>query len=808
MALPDLAVTRRTRRLGRAAVLGAGVMGSGIAAHLANVGVPTLLLDVAPATLADDERRRGLSLDHPLVRNRLARQGLERAGRAQPAAFFTPERAALITVGNFEDDLAKITDADWIVEAVVEDLEVKQGLLARVERHRRPDAIVSTNTSGLPVAAIAREAGAEFRRHFVGTHFFNPPRYMRLLEVIPTAQTAPEVVAAAAAWGERLLGKGVVYAKDTPNFIANRIGTFGFLTAVRLMLDLDLDVDEVDELTGPLLGRPRSATFRTADLSGLDVLLHVAANGYRNLPEDEARDLYQAPPLLAEMAARGWLGEKAGGGFYRRQDGEILALDHRTLEYRPRRRLSTPALEAARAIDEPGRRLAALVTMPDRYGEFLRRLTDATLAYAARRIPEISDDIVNVDRAMRWGFGWEAGPFETWDALVAAGGASALPEAAGAAAPELVRLVREHGVGTFYRDEPAGRAYFDLAARAYRPEPGLGERIVLAALRRANRTVERNAGASLVDLGDGVLCLEFHSKLNTIGEDMVVMGERALERLRVDFDALVVGNQGRDFCAGANLMLVLLEAQEGNWEDLDAAIRRFQALMMAFRRSSAPVVAAPAGRTLGGGVEFCLAAAHVQAAAETYMGMVEPGVGLIPAGTGTMEMAKRTAARFPDEVPGDLLPLLRWTFETIAMAKVSTSAEDARRLGLLRPCDGISTSTDLHLTDAKAAALALVRAQYRPAPPATIRVAGERGLAAIDTFLHIMRTGGHITDHDVTVSRRLAYVLCGGAVPEGTRVAEEYLLELEREAFLSLLGTPQTQDRIRHMLQTGKPLRN
>jgi 3-hydroxyacyl-CoA dehydrogenase len=808
MALPELAVSRRPRRLGRAAVLGAGVMGSAIAAHLANVGVPTLLLDVVPTALLDEERRRGLSLDDPRVRSRLARLGVERAGKAQPAAFFTPDRAGLITIGNLEDDLAGIAEADWIIEAVVEDLQIKRAVLARVERHWHPGSIVSTNTSGLPVAAIAAASGAEFRRHFLGTHFFNPPRYMRLLEVIPPRETAREVVETVAAWGERLLGKGVVYANDTPNFIANRIGTFGFLTAVRLMLELALDVDEVDELTGPLIGRPRSATFRTADLSGLDVALHVAANSYRNLPDDEARALYEPPAFLTEMVKRGWLGEKTGGGFYRRRDGEVLALDHRTLEYRPRRRLATPALEAARAIPDAGKRLAALAAMPDRYGEFLRRLTDATLTYAARRIPEISDDIVNVDRAMRWGFGWEAGPFETWDALAAAGGTGILAEAAGAKAPEIVRLVRERGAGTFYRDEPGGRTYFDLAARAYRPEPGLGDRTVLAALRRANGLVEGNAGASLVDLGDGVLCLEFHTKLNTIGEDIVLMGERALERLRADFDALVIGNQGRDFCAGANIMLVLLEAQEGNWEDLDAAVRRFQALTMAFRRSPAPIVTAPAGRTLGGGVELCFAAARVQAAAETYMGMVEPGVGLIPAGTGTMEMTRRVAARVPDEVAADLLPLLRWAFETIAMAKVSTSAADARRLGLLRPSDGISVNTDLLLADAKAAALALVRAQYRPAPPAPIRVLGQRGLAAIDTLLHIMRTGGHITDHDVTVSRRLGYVMCGGEVPEGTPVAEEYLLELEREAFLSLLGTPQTQDRIRHMLQTGKPLRN
>ncbi|MDR7550613.1 MAG: 3-hydroxyacyl-CoA dehydrogenase/enoyl-CoA hydratase family protein [Armatimonadota bacterium] len=808
MVLSSPSVVRRTRRLARAAVLGAGVMGSGIAAHLANVGVPTVLLDIIPTALTDDERRRGLGLDAPEVRNRLARAGVERATKTQPAAFYTPERAGLVTVGNLEDDLHLVGEVDWIIEAVVEDLAVKQDLLARVERHWRPGTIVSTNTSGLPVAAIAAQSGAEFRRHFLGTHFFNPPRYMKLLEVIPTPETETWVTQTVSTWGERLLGKGIVYAKDTPNFIGNRIGTYGFLKAVQLMLDLGLEIDEVDDLTGPLIGRPRSATFRTGDLAGLDVLLRVAANAYRNLPHDEERDLYRPPALLEEMARRGWLGEKSGGGFYRRQDGEILTLDYRTFEYRPRRRLSTAALEAAKSMTDPVQRAAVLLAIDDKYGEFLRRLTASVLVYAARRIPEISDDVVNVDRAMRWGFGWEHGPFEQWDALAAAGLADRLVALAGAAEVPVLSAVRERGTGRFYRDEPKGRTYFDPQTGAYRPEPEPEGRIHLARLKQQGRTVEENAGASLVDLGDGILCLEFHTKLNIIGEDILRMGFRALERLRTDFDGLVIGTQGADFSAGANLMLLLLEAQEGNWEELDLAVRQFQGLMMALRRFPAPVVCAPLGRTLAGGVEFCMASTHVQAAAETYMGMVEPAVGLIPAAGGTMEMAKRAAERCPDDAQADLLPILRWAFETIAMAKVSTSAEDARRLGLLRPSDGITINGDLLLADAKAAALALVRSHYRPAPPAPIRVVGQRGLAAIESMLHIMRSGHHITDHDVTVSRRLAYVLCGGRVPEGTRVSAEYLLDLEREAFLSLLGMPQTQDRIRHMLETGKPLRN
>ncbi len=783
-------------------------MGGAIGAHLANAGIPTFLLDIVPRELNDSERRRGLALSAPEVRNRFALAGLERAVKAQPAALYSPARAELITIGNFDDHLSWLGDVDWIIEAVVEDLEIKRDLLARVEAHWKPGVIVSTNTSGLPVGAIAERSGAEFRAHFVGTHFFNPPRYLKLLEVIPTPQTHGWVTEAAAGWGDRMLGKTIVYAKDTPNFIANRIGTYAFLKVVQLMLDLGLEIDEVDELTGPVLGRPRSATFRTGDLVGLDTTLHVAENAYRNLPNDEAREIYRPPVFLIEMAKRGWLGEKTGGGFYKRKTGEILTLDYRTFEYRPRKRLSNAALEAAKTIADPAKRVAALFAMDDKYGEFLRKLTGAVLTYTARRIPEISDDVVNVDRAMRSGFGWEQGPFEQWDAFAAAGVIDRILPG-DQPLPEIVRAVRERGSGTFYRDEPEGRTYFDLRTSAYLPEPGLGDRIILARLKQQGGLVDQNPGASLVDLGDGILCLEFHSKVNAIGEDTIQMGFRALERLRTDFDALVIGNQGSDFCVGANLMLALLEAQEGNWEELDYAIRQFQRLTAALRRSAAPVVAAPFGRTLGGGVEFCVACPHVQAAAETYMGQVETGVGLVPAGGGTMEMTRRVAERVPEDVTGaDLLPILRWGFETLATSKVSTSAEDARRLGYLRPSDGISVNGERLLSDAKDAALALVRRIYRPAPPGLIRVLGERGFAAIESVLHIMRTGNHISDHDVVVSKKLGYIMCGGQVPEGTRVSEDYLLDLEREAFLSLLGMPATQERIRYTLQTGRPLRN
>ncbi len=796
---------QRIPHLTRAAVLGAGVMGATIAAHLANVGVPTVLLDIVPKEPNAEESKRGLGLDSPLVRNRFARTGLERALKSQPASFYSPSRAGLITVGNFEDDLDKLSGVDWIVEAIIEDLAIKHDLLARVEQHWKPGAVVSTNTSGLPVAAIAERASPEFRAHFVGTHFFNPPRYMKLLEIIPTPDTQEWVTRAVVRWGEQMLGKGIVYAKDTPNFIGNRIGIYGLLKTIHLMVEMGLEIDEVDELTGPLLGRPRSATFRTVDLVGLDTALHVAANAHRNLPDDDEREVYLPPAFLKQMLEKGWLGEKSKGGFYKREDGEILTLDHKTLEYRKRKKLSTAALEGVKSISDPDRQFAALLAMGDKYGEFMRRLVGSVLLYSARRIPEISDDIVNIDRAMCWGFGWSKGPFEQIDSLGADAGKLLF---GGAELPEVVVAARESGEGKFYKEEPEGRAYFDAASKQYRPEPGIEGQIVLSRLKAAGRTVDSNPGSSLIDLGDGIACLEFHTKLNVIGEDTIQMSLRSLERIKKEFDGLVIGNQGSDFCAGANLMLILLEAQEGNWDELDFVVRQFQRMTMEMRRSPVPVVAAPFGRTLGGGVEICLACPRVQAAAETYMGLVEAGVGVIPAGGGTMEMVKRVAARLPDDSQADLLPVLRWAFENIAMAKVATSAEEARGLGYIRPQDGVSVNGDLLISDAKAAALALVRDNYRPLPQAPIRVAGTRGYSAIESLLYIMRTGGHITEHDVVVSKKIGYIMCGGDVAEGTKVSEEHLLDLEREAFLSLLGTAATQDRIRHMLQTGKPLRN
>jgi len=795
------------RRLRSAAVLGSGVMGAAIAAHLANAGVSVLLLDIVPAELTEEERRRGLSLTDPRVRNRIAAAGKERALRANPAAFFTPARADLVTVGNFEDHLADVAGCDWVIEAIVEDLAIKQQLLERLERHWREGMIVSTNTSGLPVAQIAAGRSAAFQRHFLGTHFFNPPRYLKLLEIIPLPQTDRALVDTVSAWGERQLGKGVVYAHDRPNFIANRIGTYGFRKAVHLMLELGLTIEDVDELTGPLIGRPRSATFRTTDLVGLDTVIHVSENSYRNLPDDPERDVFVVPPLFHEMAKRGWLGEKSGGGFYKRVDGEIYALDYTTMEYRPRRKPTLASVESARLIEDPARRLRQLLSAPDAAGQFLWRLTGSILAYAAQRVPEIADDIVNVDRAMRWGFAWDLGPFETWDLLGVAEIATRLQDD-GREVPELVREVLSRGDGVFYRKQNGRREYYDVATKSYRSEPERPHVLSLPSLVERGWTVRKNPGASLIDLGDGIACLEFHSKVNVIGEDTLRMLQTALDEVRRNFDGLVIGNQGQEFSAGANLMLMLLEAQEGNWDEIASAIRIGQRLHTAIRYFEKPVVAAPFGRALAGGCEICLHCARVQAAAETYMGLVETGMGLLPAWGGTTEMVRRAAARVPAGVDADLFPMARFAFETIALAKVSMSAEEGFALGYLREGDGISMNGDHLLHDAKEVCLSLVRTGYRPPLRQHLRVVGERGLAAIEAYLYLMRTAGHISEHDAHVSGRVAHVVCGGRVPYGAEVSEEYMHDLEREAFVSLLGHPRTQERIRHFLQTGRPLRN
>ncbi len=774
------------RTVRRVAVLGAGTMGSRIAAHFANAGIPSLLLDVVLPGQHD--------------RNAAALRGIETAAKLKPGAFFTDSAAGLITPGNFEDHLGGIQECDWIIEAVAENLEIKRALLERAALWRRPDTIVSTNTSGLPLAAITEGFSDEFQRHFLGTHFFNPPRYLHLVELIPGPRTDSGVLRLISEFCDRRLGKGVVPCKDTPNFIANRIGCFFGSTVQKLAIEGDYTVEEVDALTGPLIGLPRSATFRLLDVIGLDIWVHVARNLYELAPRDPWRDRFVPPPFVGEMIERRWLGEKTGQGFYKRvgPEKEIHALNWKTLEYHPARKASFPSAEAAKNIEDLPARLKMLIAAKDRAGGFLWKLFSDLFLYSAERVPEISDRIVEIDRAMRWGYAHKLGPFELWDALGVEETANRM-EQEGRDLPECVAAMLASGAKSFYRAaDRGGRSrteYFDLPSTAYRAleeRPGV---LVLSDLKRARGVVKKNPGASLIDLGDGVLCLEFHSKMNTLGEDQVGMICSGIEETERNFEAMVIANEGENFSAGANLMLVLLAAQEGDWDELEAAVRRFQQANMAIKYAPKPVVAAPFGMTLGGGCEIALHAACVQASAETYMGLVETGVGLIPAGGGCKEMVLRL--REP-----------RRAMELIGYAKVSTSAEDARQMGLLRPADRVSMNPERLIADAKALALSIAQG-YAPGVPRTdIPVAGEAGCAQLKLGAWMAREAGHISDYDFAIAKKLACVLSGGRLTGAQRVSEQYLLDLEREAFLSLCGNPKTQERIQHMLKTGKPLRN
>ncbi|HXG65520.1 MAG TPA: 3-hydroxyacyl-CoA dehydrogenase NAD-binding domain-containing protein [Blastocatellia bacterium] len=795
----------------KVAVLGAGTMGAQIAAHLANAGVEVLMLDMAPTSLTREEEAQGLSLDHPRVKNRIVRAGLEAAKKIKPAAFFVPANASLITTGNFADDLGKVAGVDWIIEAVVEKLEVKRDLFAAIEKHRKPGTIVSTNTSGIPIRAMAEGISEDFRRHFLGTHFFNPPRYLKLLEVIPGADTLPEVVHFIADFCDRRLGKGIVFAKDTPNFIANRIAAFSSLNTMRVMVEGGYTVEEVDAMTGPLVGRPKSASFRTADIVGLDTSLYVAENLYRAVPNDERRDVLMPPDFLREMIKRGWTGNKAGQGFYKKQRGEggkteYWALDYKEMEYKPPQKVQFPSIAAAKGIEDTAERIRALIYGKDRVGEFLWQTISQNLIYAANRIPEIADDIVNIDNAVKWGFNHEFGIFELWDVIGVEKSVARMREE-GQQIPALVEQLLASGKKGFYERREGRAFYFDLATGDYKemqPRPGV---TILKSLKEQGRVIKKNASASLIDLGDGVACLEFHSKMNAIGGDTVAMMNYAVKEVGQNFEALVVGNQAENFSVGANIMLLLLGIQEGEWDEIAMSVRQFQNANMALRYSPKPVVVAAQGMALGGGCEVTMHGDKARAAAETYLGLVEVGVGLIPAGGGVKELVMRAVeGAAPDE---DLFPRIKKVSETIAMARVSTSAVEARELGFLRDTDPITMNRDRLIEDAKQTALAMVREGYIPPKPrADIPVLGEPALAAIKLAIHMMIRGGFISEYDGHVATKLANVITGGNLSRKTLVSEQYLLDLEREAFVSLCGERKTQERIQHMLKTGKPLRN
>ncbi|HEY6271972.1 MAG TPA: 3-hydroxyacyl-CoA dehydrogenase/enoyl-CoA hydratase family protein [Terriglobales bacterium] len=809
------------REIRRVAVLGAGTMGARIAADLANAAVPSVLLDIVPKEPTPEEQSKGLSISDPRVRNRLAQAGLEGAIKSKPAAFFAPEAASLITVGNFDDDLGLVKDCDWIIEAVTEDPAIKRALLKKVEALRAPGAMVSSNTSGISIAGIAEGFHEDFRRHWLGTHFFNPPRYMKLLEVIPTPDTLPEVTQTVSRFADLVLGKGIVIAKDTPNFIANRIGTFVTLNVFRMVrVDGQQDgytIEEIDALTGPAMGLPKSATFRTLDLVGLDVLVHVVQNLRRSLPDDERRELFEVPAFVAEMMKRRFLGDKTRQGFYKKvkgapgsgEESEIQTLDLAAFEYRPRQKPRLGSLDLARNVEDVGQRVKMLIQSPDRAGDFYRKILSATFHYAAMRIPEIADDIVSLDNAMKWGFNWECGVFELWDAVgvekIVEGWERELQ-----AVPPLAAKLLASGQKVFYSENAGVRRYFDFGQASHRLVPERPGVILLPALKEGGREVRKNAGASLVDLGDGVLCLEFHSKMNAIGADTVAMIHAGLKALNENFDAMVIGNEGSNFCVGANLMLLVVGIQEGEWDEVHQAVRAFQGANMALKYAPKPVVAAPFGLTLGGGTEICLHSALVRAAAETYMGLVEFGVGLIPAGGGTKEMLLRAMDAWPRDPDADPFAYVKEVFEAIGMAKVSTSAAEARKLGYLAARDSITMNRNRLVADAKQLALDLVRLGYRATNPREdVLVLGQPAFAKMKLGLHLMRRAEYISDHDVVVGTELARVLSGGGeftLPQ--RVSEQYLLDLEREAFVRLCGQKKTLERMQYMLKKGKPLRN
>jgi 3-hydroxyacyl-CoA dehydrogenase len=742
-------------------------MGAQIAAHFANAGVPALLLDVT---------------------REAARAGFERARALKPDPFFSAAAYSLIRTGSFDADLASLASCDWIIEAVVEQLDIKQSLLERVEEHRAPHAVVSSNTSGIPLTSIAEGRSAAFKAHWLGTHFFNPPRYLHLLELIPTADTDPAVLDGVASFADHHLGKGVVVAKDTPNFIANHLGLFGVAQTFRALAGSEYTIEEIDAITGPAIGRPKSATFRTMDIAGIDVLGHVLRNLSERLTDPAAREIFALPPLVQALVERGWTGAKAGQGFYKKDaSGEILTLDLGTLTYRAKQAARLPSIDAARSIEPVGDRIRTLFTGRDKVGSFLRATLGPTLVYAARVTPEIAHSIDDVDRAMRWGFGWDLGPFETWDAI----GIDRVLEASQVTdIPPLVREAQARG---------GFRPGAELA-------PAAPDLLILQSSKRSRGVVKKNAGASLVDLGDGVLCCEFHSKMNAIGGDTLQMLQAGIKEASAGYRALVVGNDAPNFSAGANLMLLLLEAQEGNWDEVDLMIRSFQSATMALKYAPVPVVAAPAGLALGGGCELALHGDRVQAAAEAYIGLVEVGVGLIPAGGGTKEMLARAAESAPAGV--DLLPYVQRVFETIGFGKVSTSAADAKRIGYLRDVDDVTMNRDRLIADAKAAALALASDYSAPQPRQAVRVGGEGLLAALKLGIHLAWRAGRISDHDALIGRKLAWILAGGSLPHPAAVSEQQLLDLEREAFLSLCGERRTQERIAYTLKTGKTLRN
>lgn len=795
----------------KVAILGSGVMGSRIACHFANIGVEVLLLDIVPFELTEEEQTKGLTKEHPAVRNRIVTTALQNTLKAKPSPIYDKSFASRITTGNFDDDLPKIKDVDWIMEVVVERLDIKQQLFEKVEKYRKPGTLITSNTSGIPMHMMCEGRSEDFQQNFAGTHFFNPPRYLRLLEIIPGPKTNPEIIDFLMDYGDRFLGKETVLCKDTPAFIANRIGVYAIISGMHTIEKMGLGVSEVDKLTGPVIGRAKSATFRTMDVVGLDTTVNVANNLYKALPHDESKDKFKLPKIVEVLYENKWFGDKTGQGYFkmiRHKDGrkELKELDFNTFEYKDVEKPKFKALEASKEIDDLKKRIKFLVNFDDKAGEFYRASFYDLFKYVSHRIPEISDELYRIDQAVSAGFGWELGPFETWDILGVKETVEKM-EAAGEKAAAWVHEMLAAGNESFYKVENGKKKYYDIPSKSYVEIPGTSDFIILDTLKAADKKIWGNPGASIYDMGDDVIGLEFHTKMNSMGAEVIEGINTAISMAEKSFKGLVIGNEGGNFSAGANLAMLFMFAGDQEFDEINLMIAQFQKTMMRARYSSVPVVVAPHNMALGGGCELSIHADHIQAHAELYMGLVEVGVGLIPAGGGTKEMTRRFSNRV---IPGDVeLNHLQEYFMNIAMAKVSTSAEEARALGYLRPQDGITLNRKRQLAEAKAKVIALSDAGYtQPLEQTNIRVLGKTSLALFEAGITGMIYGNYISEHDAKIARKLAWVMSGGDLSAPTEVSEQYLLDLEREAFLSLTGEKKTLERIHSILFKGKPLRN
>ncbi|WP_053990339.1 3-hydroxyacyl-CoA dehydrogenase/enoyl-CoA hydratase family protein [Mangrovimonas sp. TPBH4] len=799
------------RIIKKVAVIGSGIMGSGIACHFANIGVEVLLLDIVPRELNDTEKAKGLTLNDAIVRNRLVNDALKAALKSKPSPIYHQSFANRIQTGNLEDDIAKVANVDWIIEVVVERLDIKKSVFENLEKYRTPGTLITSNTSGIPIHFMSDGRSEDFQKHFCGTHFFNPARYLKLFEIIPGPKTSPEVLEFLNGYGEQYLGKTSVVAKDTPAFIGNRIGIFGIMSLFHQVKELGLTIEEVDKLTGPVIGRPKSATFRTVDVVGLDTLVHVANGLHENCPNDEAHELFKLPGFINTMMENKWLGSKTGQGFYKKvkaDDGssEILSLDLDTLEYRSKKSAKFATLELTKTIDKVIDRFPILVSGKDKAGEFYRKNFAAMFAYVSHRIPEITNELYKIDDAMKAGFGWEHGPFQIWDAIGLAKGIELMQQEGLEPAPWVSDMLSS-GSTSFYTVKDGATYCYDIPSKTQLKVPGQDAFIILDNIRKSNE-VFKNSGVVIEDLGDGILNCEFQSKMNTIGGDVLAGLNKAIDLAEKDFDGLVIGNQGANFSVGANIGMIFMMAVEQEYDELNMAIKYFQDTMMRMRYSSIPTISSPHGMTLGGGCELSLHADKVVAAAETYMGLVEFGVGVIPGGGGSKEMTLRASDTFrKNDVE---LNVLQEYFMAIGMAKVSTSAYEAFDFGVLQKGkDVVVVNKDRQIATAKAYARLMADQGYtQPIKRNDVKVLGKQALGMFLVGIDSMQAGHYISEHDKKIATKLAYVMAGGDLSEASLVSEQYLLDLEREAFLSLCTERKTLERIQHMLKTGKPLRN